>query len=271
MPTALAKMPQRASNSFTLAFGVLNIPLSVYTGTEETRVARKEFFLTTEGEYVPVGRSAVRQDTGEIISSADVVRMATATSGAKVAFNDDDMADATSTEKGVGDIVTFVSLKNVGEYLAENQVQVRPTATKGKSNAAADKAFALLMATMKKKKVAALVQVALRGPARFGLLHSDGTFVFVRTADQIREARPMPEDVSFSDAEMDLAAMLIDAVGIDTPVITDQTAVAIQAAVDAKAEGIDAPVPAAAAAPVTVDIMAQLQASIEANKKGKAA
>jgi len=269
MTTALAPQPQRASNSFTLAFGVLNVPLSVYTGTEETRVTRKEFLVSDTS--VPVGRSPIRQDTGEVIASQDVVRMAQATSGAWVALGDDEIADSTTVEKGVADIVCFVPLKSVGEYLAENQVQVRPTVTKGKVNHAADKAFALLVTVMKKKKVAALVKVALRGPARYGLLFADGSLVFVRSADQIREARPLNTDVSFSKAELDLAAQLIDAVGIDTPVIVDDTAPRVQAYVDAKAAGTAAPVPAAAAAPVQVDIMAQLQASIAANKKGKAA
>jgi len=267
MTTALAPQPQRASNSFTLAFGVLNIPLSVYTGTEETRVTRKEFLVSDTS--VPVGRSATRQDTGEVISSADVVRMAQATSGAFVVLTDDEIADATTIEKGVGDIVTFVPVKNVGEYLANGQVQVRPQAVKGKPNHAAEKAFSLLSATMKKKKVVALVKVALRGPARFGLLSHDGTLTFVHTADQVRIARPLT-DVACSAAEIALAEALIDAVGIDTPVITDDTAPAVQAFVDAKAAGTKAPVPTQAPA-VPHDIMAALEASIAAKKKGKAA
>jgi Ku protein len=265
MSTALAAPPSRASNSFTLAFGLLNIPLSVFTGTEQTRVSRKEFL---DGDCtIPVGRSAVRQDTGEVVGSDRVVRMAEASTGAWVTLTDDEIADCTCP-KGVGDVVSFVPVKNVGDYLAEDQVQVRPKAEKGKSNAAGEKAFALLLAALKRKKVVALVKVALRGPARHGLLFPDGSFVFVRTADQIREARPLNADFKFSDAELKLAEALVDAVGIDAPVITDDTAPAVRAFVEAKATGV-APVERPEREAIPLDIMAALSASIDA-AKGKA-
>jgi Ku protein len=264
--TALAPAPQRASNSFTLAFGVLNIPLSVYTGTEQTRVTRKEFL---DGDAtIPVGRSPIRQDNGEVVPSDRVVRMAQASTGAWVVLTDDEIADATSTVKGVGDIVTFVPNKHVGDYLAEDQVQVRPKVEKGKPNPSADKAFALLLATMKRKKVVALVKVALRGPARHGLLFPDGTFVFVRTADQVREARPLADNVKFTDQELKLAEALVDAVGTDAPVLTDDTAPAVRAFVESKATGV-APVAAPQREAIPLDIMAALSASIDA-VKGKA-
>ena len=122
-----------------------------------------------------------------------------------------------------------------------------------------------LCATMKKKKVVALVRVALRGPARHGLLFPDGSLVFVRTADQVREARPMNTDAKFSEAELNLAAALIDAVGTSVPVLTDDTAPAVRAFVEAKAQGIAAPAKPQVEA-IPVDIMAALSASIDAAK-----
>ena len=265
MVTAIAPAPQRASNSFTLAFGVLNIPLSVYTGTEQTRVTRKEFF---DGDSsIPVGRAAIRTDTGEVIASEHVVRLAEASNGAWVVLTDDEIADCTCP-KGVGDILTFVPVKDVGQYLAEDQAQVRPQRVKGKGNPSADKAFALLLTVLRKKKVVALVRVALRGPARHGLLFPDGSFIYVRTADQVRAPRELNEAFKFSAAELSLAEALVDAVGIDTPVITDDTAPAVRAFVDAKAVGVAAPVKVVVAAPAD-DLMAALSASIDAKKASK--
>ena len=265
--TALAPAPQRASTKFTLSFGVLNINLSVFSGTEQTRVSRKEFLLDGD-TLVPVGRSAVRTDTGEVIPSDQVVRMVEASNGAWVTLTDDEIADCTAP-KGVGDVLTFVPVKDIGAYLAEDQAQVRPVAVKGKTDPASDKAFALLCATMKKKKVVALVRVALRGPARHGLLFPDGSFVYVRTADQVREARPLNDSHKFSEAELNLASALIDAVGTSTPVLTDDTAPAVRAFVEAKAAGIPAPVVAEREA-IPLDIMAALSASIDAAKAAKA-
>ena len=93
----------RASNTFTLAWGLVTIPLSVYTGTEETRVARKEF--RNGDTNVPVGRmprSCVTPTaTPSVIDTAEVTRMAQASNGTWVELTDDEIADCTSP-KGLG-------------------------------------------------------------------------------------------------------------------------------------------------------------------------
>lgn len=263
--TALAPLPNRATTSFTLTWGLVSMPLSVYTGTEETRVKRSEY-VEIDGTDIPVGRAAIRKDTGEVIDSAVVVRKAQATNGNWVALSDDEVADCTSVERGVGEIVAFVPVKHVANYVTETVNQVRPKATKGKPDPSADKAFALLRAAMRKRKVVALVKVALRGPARYALLDAEGTLSLVRTHDAIREALPLSVH-TFNDAELGMALNLIDAVGVEAPILTDDTAPVVQSFVDAKAGGVTAP--PAATPPPTIDIMAALEASITASKKSK--
>jgi non-homologous end joining protein Ku len=264
MTTALAPSPSRATTSVTLSWGLVTIPLSVFTGVEETRVKRSEFF---QGDpNVQVGRTAIRKDTNEVVSNDDVVRMAQAESGAWVALTDDEIAACTSP-RGLAEIVSFVPVRKMSSYLVQDVKQVRPKKEKGKSNPAADKAFALLLSAMKTRKVVALVQVALRGPARYALLDHEGNMYLVATADQVRGAQPLPT-ATLSDAERQMADALIDAVGIDAPVLMDTTAPVVQAYVNDKAVGVSAPVPVPVASP-NVDIMAQLMASIDAAKAGK--
>lgn len=266
MPTALASAPTRAHTSFTLSWGMVTIPLGLYTGTEATRVTRKEF-VTIDGSLVEVGRSPIRKDTGETIDSADVGRYAQADNGEWVLLTDDEIAQCTSP-RGLAELVSFVPVKDVGQYLAEGQAQVRPKTEKGKVNAAADRAFALLTTAMKANKVVALVKVAMRGPARYALLDERGTFTLIYTADAIRESVPVNTDHKFSKDELTLAAALIDAVGVDTPVLTDDTAPVVQEFVNAKSSGKPAPV--MEAPPVQIDLMAALQASVAATKAAKA-
>jgi non-homologous end joining protein Ku len=268
MHTGFAPAPQRATNTITLSVGVLAVPLSVYSGTESTRVARKEFIQVDEA-WVPVGRSPVRKDTGEVIDSADVVRMAQASTGAWATLTDDEIADCTSP-KGLAEVEAFIPVKSMGtSYLAEDVLQVRPKRIKGQPNPAIEKAFAVLLAGMAKRKVCALVKVAMRGPARYALLTSDGDLILVHTADAVRERIPMVT-ISYSKAEVDMVAALIDAIGIDTPTITDDTAEAVQAYVEAKAKGIEAPAKPVTSA-ISTDIMATLSASIDAAKAKKGA
>ena len=125
---ALAPAPTRPTTSITLAAGLLNIPLSVYTSTEATRVSRKEFL--GGDPTIEVGRSPIRKDTGAVVETADVTRMAQASNGTWVVLNDDEIAACTS-ERGVAEIVTFVSTKDFDNYLTEGLYQVRPKVEKG--------------------------------------------------------------------------------------------------------------------------------------------
>jgi non-homologous end joining protein Ku len=242
------------------------IPCSVYTGTEATRVTRKEF-VTIDGSLIEVGRSPIRKDDGTTIDSADVGRYAQADNGEWVLLTDDEIAQCTSP-RGIGEIVSFVPVKDVGQYLAEGQAQVRPRREKGKVNPAADRAFALLTTALKVNKVVALVKVSLRGPARYALLDERGTFTLIYTADAIRQDAPGTNDYKFTKDELTLAKALIEAVGVDTPVLTDDTTPVVQAFVNAKSSGKPAPV--LEAPPVQIDLMAALQASVAEAKVAKA-
>ena len=266
---ATAPMPIRAHTSITLSAGMLNIPLSVYTSTEETRVSRKEFL--NGDTNVAVGRAAIRKDTGEVVDNLSVTRMAEASNGTWVTLTDDEIAACTS-ERGLAEVVTFVPAKDVSMYLVEGLYQVRPKIVKGKPDTAASRALAMLFAGMKARKVVALVKVAMRGPARYALLDSDGNFVLIRTADAVRKAIPLDDEFHFTKGEIAMVTTFIETFGIDTPVITDDTAPVVQAYVDAKAGG--APTKKVAQPPVaTDDLMAAFEASISAAKakKGKVA
>lgn len=246
---------------------MISIPLSVYTSTEATRIARKEFFQGNAN--IEVGRAAIRKDDGTIIHPTDVTRMAQATNGAWVILTDDEVAAATSP-KGLAEVVTFVPVKEFGSYLTEGLYQVRPKREKGKVNQAIEQAFAMLLAGMKARKVGALIKVAMRGPARLAILTDTGDLLLVKTADAVRQSLAL--DVpAVSKAQVAMATSLIDAIGIGAPVLVDDTAPVLQAFVDAKAGG--APTPKAVPVAPIDNLMAAFEASIEAAKanKGKVA
>ena len=83
---------------------MVNIPLSVYTATEATRVARKEFLHGHRGRGRP---QPDPQGHGRDVSNADVIRMAQADNGAWVILTDDEIAACTSP-RGLAEVVSFV-------------------------------------------------------------------------------------------------------------------------------------------------------------------
>lgn len=263
---ALAPAPVRATTTVTLAAGLLTIPLSVYTSTETTRVERKEFF--NGDSTVPVGRAPIRKDTEAIVHQTDVTRMAQADTGAWVILTDDEIAACTSP-RGLAEVETFVPVESFDRYLTEGLYQVRPKREKGKLNPAVERTFSLLLAGMASKGVGALVKLALRGPARYAILTSTGELRMILTADAVRQAQPLDSPDNLPAREVEMVGNLIDAIGIDAPVITDDTAPEVQAFVNGKAQGVAAPAPTAAPT-MGVDVLAALEASIAAATKAKA-
>lgn len=263
--TRTAPAPTRATSSVVLSAGLINIPLSVYTSVESTSVTRKEFFAGNPD--ISVGRVPIRRDNDTVIDTADITRMAQAEDGTWVILTDEEIVAAAGLTGGC-EVVTFVPVKDAGQYLTDGLYQVRPKNDK-KGGAAATAAFNLLLAGMAHRKVHALVKFALRGAPRHALLTATGDLLLIATADAIRAELPMPA-VKPSKAELDMVVSLIDAIGIETPVVTDDTSLHVRAYVSAKARkgGAKSAPTAPAAAPV-IDLAERLQASIVAANAAK--
>ena len=266
VPMAEAKEPSRSSASMTLSWGLVSIPLSVYNGTESTYVKRQEF---VDGKIDhPAGRAIIDKTTGEVVDRARIVKMAEATTGDWVPLNDDEIK-ACTLETGLAEIIAFVPREQADLYVAEDRIQLRPKKEKSKVNPAAVRAYSLLLTAMNLKSVYALVKFAVRGPARYGLLTTAGDMIYVKSADQVRKAIPV-DYREHDSSELQLAEQLIDAVGVSTPLIVDDTAEKVQKMVDAKAGGAAPLAPSEVPTEDAPDIMASLLASIEEAKKKEA-
>ena len=265
-------IPSRATANLTLGWGLVSIPLSLYAATEEVKAERHEY--TLDGH--PVGRQRYDKETGRPVAADQVVKMATSGTGALVELTDDELAALTAGPRGTADIETFVPLSALadGTYVIEGYNQVRPARTKTGSrrseNPAAAKAFALLLEAMAANRVAALIKVTLRGPARYAAVLPDGRLALLAWARQVRPALPLPE-VELGEAEVKMGRQLVEAVGVSTPVLEDTAGEALARYVDEKAAGsTPPPAPAEEAAPV-VDLTAALQASLAAASPSGAA
>lgn len=267
-------MPSRATASLTLGWGLVSIPVSLYAATEGAKAAVERHEYTLDGH--PVGRQPYDKETGQPVSADQVVKMATSGTGALVELTDDELAALTAGPRGTADIETFVPLSALadGTYVVEGYNQVRPartkTGTRRSENPAAAKAFALLLEAMAANRVAALIKVTLRGPARYAAVLPDGRLALLAWARQVRPALPLPE-AELGEAEVGMGRQLVEAVGISTPVLEDTAGEALARYVDEKAAGsAPPPAPAEEAAPV-IDLTAALQASLAAASPSVAA
>jgi non-homologous end joining protein Ku len=258
-----APEPSRSTGKITLSWGLLNIPMSTYTGTEETSHGRKEFI---DGQVDhPAGRAIIDKSTGEIVDSARVVRMAQASNGSFVVLDDDEIAACTGV-RGVAEVVAFIQNDEILSYVPHKVMQVRPPKTKGVPDPAASKAFSLLVSAMTELHVSALVKVAMRGPSQYAILTGTGDLLFVHSTDGVRKPLNMGL-VPVSADEHKSATDLIAAIGVmQAPRIPDFTAQAIGQYVDAKAAGSPTPQVPDRQPVDAVNLMEQLMKSIEEHK-----
>lgn len=254
MPHAPA--PSRSTGSGTLTFGLLSIPVKVYSGTEDVRVKRSEY--TADGDKV--GRLTVNKETGEEVAYRDIVKMVETTEGL-VALSDEEVANLLGVPNGTFDVTATVPLSTLfqGRYVPQSVLQVRP-------DKAAAKAFDLLLKGLAKTQTFALVSYCLRGTPRVGALLPTGRLYVLHYDDEVREDRevPAPKDAP-SDAEVDLMCRLIDANTQTAPEVPAAFQAEVRAYCEDKAAGGDVVAALEVEPAGTVDdLMATLSASLGA-------
>lgn len=271
MPKAPA--PTRSCGSLNIAFGLANVPVKVYSSTEDSKITRNRFVKDAEGVYHEVGNKNYNKATGEDVAFPDIVLRYTTDDGTKVELSDDEIAAAVGAENETATVETFLPLSLLGEYVTESLLQVQPGVfgNAKKPSVATIKALTLLLDTLEKEGVFALVSYALRGKPRYGALTSDGVLRVLFFEEEVREVRERPT-ADYSDAEADMARALVQAMTSDTYVpVEDVAAAKVRTYAEAKAAGVEKPTAEAKVASDSVDLMAALSASIEAAKAKKVA
>lgn len=265
-------VPARATSSITLTAGAMAIPLSIYTAVEDLAVNRSERLAGDPA--IEVGRTSIRKDTGEVVNTDDVTRMAQSTDGKWVVVTDAELAEVYG-DTGEATVVSFVPVAEAGRYVTDGIMQVRAKKDKRvAAQAANEHAYSLLLAGMRNRQVHALVRVVLRGGPRYGLLTYDGDLLTIIPAKAVRAARLLP-DIQHDNKQLDMIGQFIDAIGVASELVEDDTPTRVQSFIDSKAaecgvEAGDVVKPGSATAP-TPDVMAALEASINAAKQARKA
>lgn len=270
-----APAPARSTGTFSISFGLLNIPVAVYTGTEEVKVKRSQW--TTSGEKVG-NQSAVKLDDGSYgrpVERAEIIKKYE-TSRGMIDLSDDEIDALGTTVPGVADmlgVLRFDHLAN-GSYVPNGQVWQLRAAKLGsgraaKPNPGGEKALALLLAALKAERSFALLRFARAGAVYHAALLPTGRLVGLYTDAEVREEREAPQ-VELDSAEVDMARVLLSTAKSDRVELVNGLVERVAEYAEEKAAGTLAE-PAVAVSPATqqVDLMAQLQASIDAAKAAR--
>lgn len=264
-------VPARATTSITLTAGAMMFPLSIYTAVSDLAVTRSE--RLNGDPAVEVGRTSIRKDTGEVVSTDDVTRMAQAVTGEWVVVTDAELAEVYGST-GEAHVVSFVPVADAGRYVTDGILQVRASKDKrAAAQAANEQAFSLLLSGMRNRQVHALVRFVMRGGPRYGLLTADGDMLTIIPAEAVRAARLLP-DIQHDAMQLDMMSQFIDAIGVSSELVNDDTPARVQAFIDAKAAECGVTVgntPVVQRGGNATDVMAALEASINAAKAARKA
>ena len=269
----LAPAPSRASLSFSISFGLLNIPVNGYTGTEDIGVKR--------AQYLPDGTKVgqhpcVKHDDGSYgdkVEKSDIVKRYASDHGL-IDLSDDEIDSVLSVVPGVADllgVLDYAFLDN-GDYVPNGKVwQVRAaklgSGRAAKANPGGEKAFALLLAALEAEESFALLRFSRAGTVYLGALLPTGRLVGLYHDDEVRAERDLPP-VTLSEAEVEAARALLQTAKVTERVeVVNDSVAKVAAYANEKAlngavvEEVATPEPTHAA-----DLIGLLTASVEAAK-----
>lgn len=260
-----AKTP-RAIWSGTISFGLVSIPVRLYTATESHDVHfhllhKKDGVRLQNVRWCPKDERAVPWD--------EVVRGFEYAKGQYVAVTDEDLDHLPVKTVHTVDISDFVKLEEVDPIYYDKAYYLAPEETGAK-------AFVLLRQALEQTGRAAVAKVAIRDKESLCLVRPYEDVLTLETmlyANEIRSTKDIAvDDVGVSPREIQMAISLIENLSdsFDPQRYHDEYQAALKKLIDAKVAG--APLPAAPAerGDKIVDLMEALRASVEATKKKSA-
>jgi DNA end-binding protein Ku len=268
-------MAARSIGSLTIAFGLVSIPVKLYSATEASKAITFNMLHKDCGSRLKQQYLCLKEEIP--VSREDTVKGYEFAKDQYVVFTPDELKALEEAGTHAADISEFVPLEAVDPVYFDKAYYLAPD--KGGA-----KPYALLARALAESGRCAVGRWAARGKQYIVMIRAvDGGLVMQQLmyADEVRSIRDIeipPTDVK--DAELKLAQQLIDQQASDRwdpSAYKDEVRARIEAAVQKKVEGqqitLSEPTPAAGAQ--VIDLMEALRASLNkqaaAPSKGRAA
>ena len=265
----------RAIWSGVLSFGLVSVPVGLYSATEAHRPAFHQF---EEGTGDRIRYQRVNERTGDEVEYSDIVKGADSGRGDYVMLDQDELDSVAPGRSRSLDIHTFVDLEEIDAIYFDKTYFLGPGGDESV------KPYALLRDAMADSGRAAIASFVMRGKEYLAAVRADGDLLALETlffADEVRDPHEeidnLPGKVKISRQEMRMACQLVESMsGTWTPsdyrdTYTDRVNDLIKAKRNDKEFE---PASEAPAATNVSDLTAALKASVDAAKKtsrGKAA
>ena len=263
-------MAARSFASLTLSFGLVSIPVKLYSATESAATVKFNLLAKDGGR---LKQQYVSEKDGKVVERADMVKGYEFEKDRFVIFAPDELKALDETASHVIEIVAFVPEKSVDPIFYDKAYLMAPDKRGGKP-------YALLAAAMRQSGRCALARWTWKGKqyvvqvrvAEDGLMLQQLLY-----AEEVRSLKDLDiEQVEVSPAELALAGQLIDQISKDSydpAEFKDEEKKRVLAAIDDKIAGkhvVASERIEATTGGQVIDLMEALRASL-GQKRSKAA
>ena len=254
----------------SVSFGLVNVPVKLYSATESHDVSFRQVHAKDGGR---IRYQRICSLDGEEVAYADIAKGYETEDGEMVILTDDDLAELPVTSSREIAVEKFVPSDQIDPLLFEKSYYLEPE----KSGA---KPYALLRQALQDADRMAVVTVALRQRTTVAVLRvrktEAGDVIVLQTMmwpDEIRVPDFSVEVGEVKDAEVKMAHMLVETLSgdFDASEFSDDYADAVETLVRAKIEGgeVERTPTSTKTSGGVVDLLAALQRSVDAAKKGR--
>lgn len=257
-----------------IAFGLVNVPVKVYSATEDHDVSLHQVHEKDGGRIRYQRRCEI---CGEVVEYKNIAK-AYDDGEQTVVLTDEDLASLPVEKSREIEVVEFVPSDQVDPILFDRTYYLEPDSKSTKS-------YVLLRRTLEDTDRTAIVQFSLRQKSRLGALRVRGDVLTLQTLlweDEVREAAfpSLEESVRISAKELEMSSALVDSFSsdFDPSEFTDEYQEQLRTLIEAKlekGEALDTQETFGEEAEdeggKVLDLMEALRRSVEKNRGSKSA
>jgi DNA end-binding protein Ku len=250
----------RAIWTGSIAFGLVNVPVRMYSAVEE-HTLHFNFVHAPDGSRIGYEKICKAED--KPVPDDEIVKAFEYEKGEWVYMTDEDFEAAAAENHRTIDIRAFVPFEDIDPIYFERTYYLGPEEN-------GERVYALLARAMADSGLAGVAKWVMRDRQNLGLLRvRDGAIALERMhfADEIRSAEGIaPGDVKLDKNELEMAAQLIEQYSgkFEPGEYRDTYRDALCDIIEAKRKGEEVRVEAEPEPEAPTDLMAALRASVEA-------
>ncbi len=262
-------MAARAIGSGTISFGLVAIPVKLFSTADSTKAIRFNY-LTEDGNRVK--QQYVDATSGEVVERSDLKQGYEFAKGQFAMFEPEEIKAMNVESTNAIDIAEFVPLAEIERIYIDKVYYLGPD--KG-----AARSYHLLKGALQATERAALASYAARGKSHLVLIRPMGEGLVMeqlKHEDELRSFDDVPLDAcDVEDAELDLAVKIIEQrvnEAFEPEKYEDVVRSRVMELIEQKIDGQEIAVPETEQAEAKiVDLMEALKASVDGKSKGKKA